>query len=119
MKKDALPSGRIQICASDISGKALRIAAQGAYTAERCRELPAAWLSRYFVADGRPPKNYQVGPELRRHATFHRVNLMDRFSWPHSFAFKGLSTSEPTRCSTRVAPSGIGTSRSVARPLVG
>jgi chemotaxis protein methyltransferase CheR len=83
---EALPSRRIQICASDISRKALRVAAQGNYPADRCRELPALWLSHCFVPDGRPPKSFQVRPDVRRQATFHRINLIERFSWPRQFA---------------------------------
>jgi chemotaxis protein methyltransferase CheR len=83
---EALPGRRIQISASDISGKALKTAVQGAYPAERCKELPAAWLKRYFVATGRPPNSYQAKPELRRQARFQRINLIDRFFWPRPFA---------------------------------
>ncbi len=83
---EALPSRRIQISASDISGKVLGVAAQWVYPAERCKELPSAWLSRYFVPDGRPPRNYQVNTEMRRQARFHRINLIERFSWPRQFA---------------------------------
>ncbi|SPE41651.1 MCP methyltransferase, CheR-type [Candidatus Sulfopaludibacter sp. SbA3] len=83
---EALPSRRIQISASDISGKALQIAGQGAYSVERCKDLPSAWLSRYFVPEGRPPKSYQVNAELRRQASFRRINLIERFSWPRPFA---------------------------------
>ena len=83
---ETLPSRRIQISASDISGKALRVAAQGIYPAERCQGLPTSWLSRYFVPEGRPPKNHQVKAEVRRQASFHRINLIERFSWPRPFA---------------------------------
>ena len=83
---DALPAHRIQISASDISNKALRVAARGVYPAERCKELPASWLKRYFVAAGRPPESYQVGTELRQQALFQRLNLIERFSWPRQFA---------------------------------
>ncbi|MDR3698569.1 MAG: protein-glutamate O-methyltransferase CheR [Candidatus Sulfopaludibacter sp.] len=83
---DALPARRIRISASDISNKALRVAAQGVYSAERCKELPAAWLKRYFVAAGRPPDAYQASPELRQQARFQRLNLIERLSWPRQFA---------------------------------
>jgi chemotaxis protein methyltransferase CheR len=83
---EALPSRKFRICASDISGKALRLASRGAYPADRCKELPAAWLSRYFLAEGRPVTGYQVTPELRQKAHFHRVNLIERFSWRRQFS---------------------------------
>jgi chemotaxis protein methyltransferase CheR len=76
----------IRLCASDISRKALRVASAGKYTAERCRELPAAWLSRYFIAEGRPAVSYTVRPEIRRQAAFHRLNLVEQYSWPEPFA---------------------------------
>jgi chemotaxis protein methyltransferase CheR len=84
--KEALPARKIQISASDISNKALRIAANGVYSAERCKELPASWLKRYFVAKGRPPDRYQASAELRQQARFQRLNLIERFSWPRQFA---------------------------------
>jgi chemotaxis protein methyltransferase CheR len=83
---EALPSRRIRISASDISGKALRAASQGVYAAERCKGLPARWLSRYFVAQGKPPVSYQTTPELRGKAAFRRVNLIEHFSWPRQFS---------------------------------
>lgn len=52
---EALASRRVRIAATDISGKALRVASRGVYSAERCNGIPARWLSRHFIADGRPP----------------------------------------------------------------
>jgi chemotaxis protein methyltransferase CheR len=83
---EALPSRRIQLAASDISGKALQVAARGVYPAERCQGLPATWLSRYFVPEGRPPGTYRVNSDVRRQASFQRINLIERFSWPRPFA---------------------------------
>ncbi len=77
---------RVSIAASDISGKALRTAAEGVYPAERCREVPAAWLQRYFLASTKTPRTYQVIEELRRQVRFQRVNLIERFFWPKPFA---------------------------------
>ena len=82
---DALAGRTIRIAASDISRKALSIAAQAVYPAERCQGLPAAWLSRYFVVEPGPPKAYRVCPRLRAQAGFRRLNLVERFSWPRRF----------------------------------
>ena len=82
---DALPSRTIRIAASDISNKALRFAAQAVFPAERCLGLPAAWLSRYFVAENGPPKSYRVCPRVRLQAGFRRINLVERVSWPRPF----------------------------------
>ena len=83
---DALPARRFQIAATDISGKALRIAAQASYPAERCRDVPAAWLQRYFVSDGRHPGLRQVNAELQRLVRFSRINLIDRSYWTRQFS---------------------------------
>jgi chemotaxis protein methyltransferase CheR len=82
---EALPSRKIRIAATDISNKALRIAAQAAYPVERCEGIPAAWLTRYFVADGRPPRTYRVVPGIRAQAGFRRLNLMEHIAWPQRF----------------------------------
>ncbi len=83
---EALPARKAQIFASDISGKALRSAQLGSYPAERCKELPPAWLKRYFVPDGHPAKNYVASPELRQQVRFQRLNLVERVYWPRQFA---------------------------------
>ena len=83
---DALPRHRIHITATDISNKALRIAANAEYAAERCQELPRAWLTRYFTAQGRSPASYQVAPAFRAQVTFRRVNLVERLVTPQRYA---------------------------------
>jgi len=82
---EAAPGRRIRIAASDISGKALRWAQGGVYSPERCRSMPPAWLSRYFVAEGRPPLSYGVVPQLRAQVAFRRINLLESYSWEQSF----------------------------------
>jgi chemotaxis protein methyltransferase CheR len=62
---EALPHRRVRITASDISNKALGFAQRAVYPVERCHGLSAAWLSRYFAAEGRPPVSYQIAPALR------------------------------------------------------
>ncbi len=82
---EGLPGRRLVIQASDVSGKVLSIAAQGVYPADRCRELPATWLKRYFVAEGKPATNYRIRGELRQMARFHRINLVEPLAWQSQF----------------------------------
>ena len=82
---ETLPGRRIRIVATDISHKALRFASAACYPRERCRDMPAAWLSRYFVADGHPPQSYSVTPAIRSQVQFERINLVERLPWPHRY----------------------------------
>ena len=82
---EALPNRRVRIAASDISNKALGFAQRAVYPTERCHGLSAAWLARYFAAEGRPPVGYQATATLRAQVTFRRVNLVESYSWPHPF----------------------------------
>jgi chemotaxis protein methyltransferase CheR len=82
---EALPNRRVRITASDISNKALNSAQRAVYPAERCHGVSAAWLSRYFAAEGRPPVSYAIAPALRAQVAFRRVNLVESYSWPHPF----------------------------------
>ena len=82
---ECLTSAKIRILATDISNRALHAAAEGRYAAERCAGMPAGWLTRYFVAEGRPARAYRIAPAIRAQVEFQRVNLVGRISWPHSF----------------------------------
>ena len=83
--QDALPQRKVRIAASDISHKALAFAQRAVYPVERCHGVPAAWLSHYFAAEGRPPVSYQITPALRAHVSFRRLNLIESYSWPRPF----------------------------------
>jgi chemotaxis protein methyltransferase CheR len=82
---EALPGRKVHILATDISNKALRFAAAACYPLDRCRDLPPAWLSRWFVAEGRPPQAYRVAEAIRAQVQFQRINLVERLPWPHRF----------------------------------
>ncbi|MEO8594804.1 MAG: protein-glutamate O-methyltransferase CheR [Candidatus Solibacter sp.] len=82
---EALPQKKVRISASDISNKALNFAQRAWYPAERCQGLPAAWLSRYFSAEGRPAASYRVAPAVRTQAVFRRLNLLESYSWERLF----------------------------------
>ena len=73
---EALGDGHVHITASDISRKALIFAEAAVYPADRCRNLPPAWLSRYFTAQGHPPAEYRVCDNVRAKTTFRRINLV-------------------------------------------
>lgn len=85
LMNDALAPGQVQISASDISGKALAIAQQAEYPAERCAALPAAWKKRYMVTTGAPPTCCRVAPEVRRQVRFCRANLLEPPPWNQRF----------------------------------
>ena len=82
---DAMPSVRWQLVGTDISNRALAAAAEARYSAERCAPLPQQWISRFLVKDGHQAVSYRVGPELRRQASFRRLNLTEPYTWPHQF----------------------------------
>jgi chemotaxis protein methyltransferase CheR len=73
---EALGPGKVHITASDVSRKALAFAEAAVYPLDRCRDLPPAWLSRYFTARGRPPAAYSVCDSVRAQVTFRRINLI-------------------------------------------
>ena len=82
---EARPGKSIRIYGSDISRRALRSAAQGCYSADRCQGIPASWLSRYFAAENGPEKQYRIIPLLRSQVTFRRLNLLEPYGWSRSF----------------------------------
>jgi chemotaxis protein methyltransferase CheR len=64
----------IEILATDISRRALRIAEQGAYSKRSLETVPAARLESYFE----PAKHgYQVRPRIRRMISFAQMNLAE------------------------------------------
>jgi chemotaxis protein methyltransferase CheR len=82
---EALGSSSFHITATDISHKALAFAESATYPADRCRHLPAAWLSRYFVAAGHPPTAYQVCAGIRAQVGFRRINLVKTIARQRKF----------------------------------
>jgi chemotaxis protein methyltransferase CheR len=83
--KDALPSRRFQIAATDISNRALRFAERAIYPVERCRSVPRACRERYMEPVDSPATAYRVSAALRAQASFRRVNLMEPLAWPRRF----------------------------------
>lgn len=70
---EALPGWQVQVLATDISQRWLRIAARGRYPARRLEQVPPALRARYFEQHG---DEFAVGPQLRAAVTFQRVNLV-------------------------------------------
>ena len=74
-------SGRLKsafdsiILASDISERALSIAAKGIYLHENLLAIPPEWIDAYFtdLGDG----SFRVAPELRANVAFKKINLLE------------------------------------------
>jgi chemotaxis protein methyltransferase CheR len=73
-------AGGWQVKATDISGRVLRAAARGVYAEERCTDLPAEWLRKYFQRGrGEWAGQLRVKPHWRARIEFERLNLMEPF----------------------------------------
>lgn len=78
---------QIHILATDISTRALNTAERGIYPAERLRDLPPAWLPKFFLrGQGSCEGKMKVKPEVRRLVEFGRLNLIEPFHHPEPFA---------------------------------
>ena len=82
---EILPHMPVRIWGTDISNKSLVVAEAAVYSAERCHELPLAWLARYFVAEGAAARHYRASAALRERVVFRRLNLMERPGWARTF----------------------------------
>lgn len=72
-----LSDWKVEILGTDISERALNVAAEGKYTSYSIRTTPKLVLDRYFTSDGR---NYQLKPEIRQMVSFEKHNLKDRLA---------------------------------------
>jgi chemotaxis protein methyltransferase CheR len=70
---------RVEILASDISTRVLNSARLGRYPADRVRQLPPDWVSRYLRPVVTEPANsvFEVQPDLRARVEFRRINLIE------------------------------------------
>jgi chemotaxis protein methyltransferase CheR len=82
---DLFPGRTVRVIGTDISRKALTTAMRGLYPAEKFASLPAAWRSRYCVADPRDTNLFGPRPEIRAMAEFRRLNLVAPLAWPRRF----------------------------------
>ena len=62
------------LLATDISEKALAVAKDGIYSAERMAELPAALRDKYFRPHG---QDFEAAPALKQDITYRRLNLIN------------------------------------------
>lgn len=66
----------IRVLATDISNKALAAAVRGVYPGEKFKEVPPAWMRKYFLkGDGQWRGWFRVKPDLRALVDFRRLNL--------------------------------------------
>ncbi|MBN1594330.1 hypothetical protein JW933_00240 [candidate division FCPU426 bacterium] len=82
---ESLPLGRtwdVRILATDLSTRMLAQARAGTYTAEDVKDIPPAWLKKYFRWDkSRGAAGYCVSEQVKKMVSFARLNLMEA-SWP-------------------------------------
>ncbi|MCC5926874.1 MAG: protein-glutamate O-methyltransferase CheR [Bacteroidetes bacterium] len=72
--------GNLRILATDISSLVLQRAKEGIYSAEHVRDIPDAWLKKYFTRIGVNPEAWQVDDRIASMIKFGRLNLQE--SWP-------------------------------------
>ncbi|MBN2738254.1 MAG: protein-glutamate O-methyltransferase CheR [Spirochaetales bacterium] len=71
--KEHLPSDvEIQILGSDLSLSSLMVAKEGYYPVARCKDIPEAYLKKYF---SEKREGYQIKPEIRELIKFDYHNL--------------------------------------------
>jgi chemotaxis protein methyltransferase CheR len=70
-----------RLLATDISAQALHAAIQGTYHLPD--NIPAAWMSKYFIQTGRD--TYTVAPQVRNNVIFRTFNLMDPIQFQRKF----------------------------------
>jgi chemotaxis protein methyltransferase CheR len=70
-----------RLLATDISAQALHAAIQGTYHLPD--NIPAAWMSKYFIQTGRD--TYTVAPPVRNNVIFRTFNLMDPIQFQRKF----------------------------------
>lgn len=72
---DDFAKWRIRVLASDIDTQVLATARRGAYAQRSVKDVPAAYLRKYFQADR---EEYLVAPSLKAMVDFQHLNLVDR-----------------------------------------
>lgn len=72
------PGFRFSITASDICTRVLKTAMTAVYPEDRVDTIPLALKKKYLLRSKDKQKGLvRICSELRRHVTFHRINLMD------------------------------------------
>ncbi len=76
----------IQVLATDLSTRMLKIAETGIYPKEKLRDLPPLIIKKYFLKGEREWQNYvKVKDLLKQYVRFQRLNLMEPFSFTEAF----------------------------------
>lgn len=65
----------IRLLATDLDTDVLAAASSGVYTADQMKDVPAAWVTKYFTK--LDANTYQATDKLRRMIEFRQFNLMD------------------------------------------
>ncbi len=66
----------IRILATDLDTDVLATASSGVYTADQMKDVPAAWVTKYFTK--LDANTYQASDKLRKMIEFRQFNLMDK-----------------------------------------
>ena len=64
------------ILATDLDTDVLAAASSGVYTADQMKDVPAAWVTKYFTK--LDANTYQASDKLRKMIEFRQFNLMDK-----------------------------------------
>lgn len=71
------------ILASDISSKVLNIAKAGAYKKEELKDVPPAWIKKYFKE--KDANTYQANDFIRSKIAYRYINLLEPFNFKKPF----------------------------------
>jgi two-component system CheB/CheR fusion protein len=69
----------VRIFATDLDDEAIAFARRGLYPAESVRQLPEAWMERYFVPSG---ESFEVAKRIRSMTVFGQHDLGQRAPFP-------------------------------------
>jgi chemotaxis protein methyltransferase CheR len=83
--REAMPNAKVRVIGTDISRKALQVAARAVYASDRIGTLPHVWQESGFVKNEPSPGSYLVKPAMRSCAVFRRLNLLDPVAWSIKF----------------------------------
>ncbi|NBB86379.1 MAG: protein-glutamate O-methyltransferase CheR [Bacteroidetes bacterium] len=75
--KPRYPNVRLDIVATDIDTDAIQEARDGLYNSYATRNVPNAWLRKYFTEEDR---GHRLSADIRRKVRFKQVNLADRMA---------------------------------------
>lgn len=74
---------RIKLIATDLDTEVLKKAKEGVYSADMIKDVPQAWLTKYFTKTD--TGNYKVIDRIRSQIEFKQFNLMDKIALGQSY----------------------------------